>query len=246
MNMTPTDTTESPLLALPAEIRNRIFAFALIEDGPITAKLVEGEAEEDRAHPAPPALARVSQQTRAEAIPIFYGNNTFSFIVVQAGRAMKYLRRYNYTPRTWMDKLDNYSCEASKYLRSVKLVYCGALSNITISRSSKGDIVIEACYEAAEWIMHGRCLCDFEEVALKLVQQGGPYGSNPFMDAVMNLHDKMKRGLLRFRMHGVIEPCKKCSGRSARLTVPWDVFIRGPDARGYESSWKQQQRQDSS
>ncbi|KAK2614121.1 hypothetical protein N8I77_000975 [Diaporthe amygdali] len=63
-------TTAFRFLALPGEIRAMVYREALVPTTP------EG-LKEDLCSLAQPPLARVSRQLRAEAIPIFYGENDF-------------------------------------------------------------------------------------------------------------------------------------------------------------------------
>lgn len=64
--------SECAFLALPAELRNRIYEFALIKDDPIEVVLWR-----PCSNGAPPALTQTSRQIRSESLPIFYGLNTF-------------------------------------------------------------------------------------------------------------------------------------------------------------------------
>ncbi|KAK4893553.1 hypothetical protein LTR27_008020 [Elasticomyces elasticus] len=75
------------LLGLPAELRNQIFALAVVAPEPLVASLaVEytlGETSEDlitrkiKALPEIPAATQVNKQIRREVLPIFYGLNHF-------------------------------------------------------------------------------------------------------------------------------------------------------------------------
>jgi hypothetical protein len=61
------------LLGLPGELRNRIWRFALLEDGDITI---------DVNHHQAPALLRTSRQCRQETAEIFYQENAFLHCIV--------------------------------------------------------------------------------------------------------------------------------------------------------------------
>ena len=65
----PVITTSSRLLALPAELRDAIYTYAVIEPGEI--RLTQGTCAE-------PALLRTCRQIREEAGSIFYEKNTIS------------------------------------------------------------------------------------------------------------------------------------------------------------------------
>lgn len=56
-----------PFLLLPAEIRNKIYRYALVEDS--SADRIKGLAQ--------PPLTRTNKQIRSEALPIYYGQNRF-------------------------------------------------------------------------------------------------------------------------------------------------------------------------
>lgn len=74
---TPTTSTACRLQGLPNELRNRIFAFAVVQDGSI---IVTRKKTAPRKHvliPAPPAIAFTCRQFYDEVLPVFYGNNTF-------------------------------------------------------------------------------------------------------------------------------------------------------------------------
>ncbi|KAK3066347.1 hypothetical protein LTR53_017345, partial [Teratosphaeriaceae sp. CCFEE 6253] len=68
----PDSADTSRFLALPAELRNTIYRFALVPPGEIN---VEGPARMQ------PALLRASRQLRQEALSIYYSDNRFSFTV---------------------------------------------------------------------------------------------------------------------------------------------------------------------
>ncbi|KAK5721881.1 hypothetical protein LTR15_006474 [Elasticomyces elasticus] len=75
------------LLGLPAELRNRIFALAVVAPEPLVARLAvlytPGETPEQtmtrktRAMPENSAATQVNKQIRREILPIFYGLNHF-------------------------------------------------------------------------------------------------------------------------------------------------------------------------
>lgn len=86
------DATFLPLLKLPPELRNRIFAAAVIEDVPLAAYITQhpkpqAASPDSRAkttrtyetHPGVPALALVDHQIRNKVLPVFYGQNIFYF-----------------------------------------------------------------------------------------------------------------------------------------------------------------------
>ncbi|KAK1819953.1 hypothetical protein LTR12_005675 [Friedmanniomyces endolithicus] len=69
---------ESPLLALPPELRNRIYELVLVDDG---NEIIDIYPETDHFVTNPylwqPALTRVSKELRHETLAMFYGQNTF-------------------------------------------------------------------------------------------------------------------------------------------------------------------------
>lgn len=62
---------DSPLSRLPTELRNEIYHLALIEENPV---LINSDTR--RVWRAP-ALLQTCRQLRAEASPVFLGNNAF-------------------------------------------------------------------------------------------------------------------------------------------------------------------------
>ncbi|KAK4893562.1 hypothetical protein LTR27_008029 [Elasticomyces elasticus] len=66
-----------PLLELAAELRNQIFALAVVEPEPQHLFLLDSASGGLRASFQQPALARVNRQIRSETLPIFYGQNVF-------------------------------------------------------------------------------------------------------------------------------------------------------------------------
>jgi hypothetical protein len=64
--------TESPLMALPPETRNRMYRLVLVEADPNTIR-----SHPVRLAPTPPALLQTCQQIRQEASSIYYQENLF-------------------------------------------------------------------------------------------------------------------------------------------------------------------------
>ncbi|KAK5121503.1 hypothetical protein LTR85_005336 [Meristemomyces frigidus] len=67
-------TTESPFLGLPAELRNRIYRAALIIPEPVDIELPRSQ---DSPGWQAPGLLQTCRTIRAEALAIYYTNNTF-------------------------------------------------------------------------------------------------------------------------------------------------------------------------
>lgn len=63
---------ESPLLRLPAELRNTIYDYALVTDTPLVISGPE---------PSQPGITRACKQTRSESLRIFYTRNSFSCVI---------------------------------------------------------------------------------------------------------------------------------------------------------------------
>ncbi|KAI9661059.1 MAG: hypothetical protein M1821_009386 [Bathelium mastoideum] len=62
-------TPRSSFTKLPAELRNRIYYLAILEDGEDTCLRLKDHQQ--------PGITRVSREIRSEALPIFYGETTF-------------------------------------------------------------------------------------------------------------------------------------------------------------------------
>ncbi|KAK3072663.1 hypothetical protein LTR53_006402 [Teratosphaeriaceae sp. CCFEE 6253] len=69
------------LLTLPAELRNKIFGYALPSESQ------EFVLVDRHRGPRKPALLQVNRQTRDEAIGLYYGTSSFDFVVRDTGAA---------------------------------------------------------------------------------------------------------------------------------------------------------------
>lgn len=76
---------------LPAELRNRIYHLALVEDEPIEVTDNFGLILKPYAPSHQPALTRTSRQIRSETLPIYYGENAF---LMGAGEADIYFATF--------------------------------------------------------------------------------------------------------------------------------------------------------
>ena len=86
------------------------FTLVLVQDEPLLANpYYNGKTYQ--AHPHMPALARVCQQARREAISIFYGADTFVFEQMAAAAAAK----------LWYQTLCRHISNAGQYLTSITL-----------------------------------------------------------------------------------------------------------------------------
>ena len=73
-----TDDTRFPPLSLPPELRNDVYRLALIKAGRISFERGNHRLDER----AVPALLQVCRQMRDEALPIYFGENSFSFFIM--------------------------------------------------------------------------------------------------------------------------------------------------------------------
>ena len=71
---------QSRILTLPAELRNRILEFALIEDQPILLYLAQIVPTRIQAKPDIPGVVNSCRQLRGEGLPLYYGGNKFKRI----------------------------------------------------------------------------------------------------------------------------------------------------------------------
>lgn len=69
--------SKSPLFALPAELRNKIYEYALIDQDPIPLYFTHRADRITQSCPGP-ALLQVCHQIRFEATAMYYTNNTFT------------------------------------------------------------------------------------------------------------------------------------------------------------------------
>ena len=88
------------LLALPAEIRTYIFNLTVVEDKPIAISWVPPFVTE-------PGFLATNRQIRAEAMPIFYGNNIFS-------------ATHEWTVINWLRHLDTSQASHIQSIRAFK------------------------------------------------------------------------------------------------------------------------------
>ena len=77
---TALDQSSSPLMRLPAELRLRIYDYALTEDTYVMLLNDEG------AKTGQPALLRTCRQIRNEALDLYYSSNVFALVVDVNGR----------------------------------------------------------------------------------------------------------------------------------------------------------------
>ena len=77
----PTSTTSETcrLLSLPAELRNHIWEYAVVEAKSIKIRPVRNHKDDNEPIEtgAQPGITRVCSQIRGECLPMFYGQNTF-------------------------------------------------------------------------------------------------------------------------------------------------------------------------
>lgn len=119
----PLQTTPSTgFLDLYAELRNSIYFAVLVNEDPLwvtatcRSRLMDGT-------PAPlaaiPALTQVCRSVRAEALPIFYGSNTFSVTLMREGNVARAKR--------WVEAIGDSAVAQIKELRLHGYVGTGVL-----------------------------------------------------------------------------------------------------------------------
>ena len=114
--MKPESRTGSRLLALPPEIRDHIYSLAVVEVKPIELLNVRPFLTE-------PGLLATSRQIRAEATPIFYGENVFQLVnsysaehfidvfnktklpLIRSIRAFQERQALAHHPETWLENV---------------------------------------------------------------------------------------------------------------------------------------------
>ncbi|GAB7365661.1 hypothetical protein MBLNU230_g7002t1 [Neophaeotheca triangularis] len=69
--------TSPTLLSIPPELRALIFEFALTASHPLVAFRLDPYQRDSYTEATQPTLTKVNRQVREEALPIFYGSNTF-------------------------------------------------------------------------------------------------------------------------------------------------------------------------
>lgn len=68
---------QSPLLELPAELREAIFELAVVSEKPIVTFKLDQYQKDSYQEARQPAITRVSRQVRSESLPIYYDCNNF-------------------------------------------------------------------------------------------------------------------------------------------------------------------------
>lgn len=97
-----TETRErelSRLESLPGELRNRIYRYAVVEEGLVNAATCTNYERARKWQSNEPALASTCKQFRKEVLPIYYAENIFTF----AKPGGKYLSRN--TVDAWVDTI---------------------------------------------------------------------------------------------------------------------------------------------
>ena len=70
----------APLLSIPAELRNQIYEYLLVDDQPVQVEYgVESPASKITSFTGSPAIIRTCRQIYHEAIGVLYGHNIFEF-----------------------------------------------------------------------------------------------------------------------------------------------------------------------
>ena len=133
------DSRESQLLSLPAELRNMIYNYALIEDDDI---------EIHTSTPPPPQLVllQVNRQMRNEAIKIYYTQNEFNW-VIHACDASNYIKWSNSSRFRQMSNISLSFCGHRNWanlLRWIQAAYHGESPGPRCSTEDESDEVVES------------------------------------------------------------------------------------------------------
>ena len=175
-------STKPPFLRLPAEIRNQIFVLALVEDEAIYIT-TRTDGLRSYAHPLSPALTRVCRQTREEAIPIYYGANTFKFDYLSV--CLK-----------WYDELS--SPDAAKHVRKIILLESYGIApfhdifshrdiQTTLALDSKRSVKVY--YSNCPKARDGVCTCPLEAAASRLTRTIHLSPNNPLFTFASKVAD---------------------------------------------------------
>lgn len=93
------NASQSPLLLLPAELRNRIYGY-----------VVTGSDKIDIAAEQQPGLARACTETRSECLQMYYASNLFAFAPVTEGQgSLEQLEK-------WLSRIGPKNCESLRKL----------------------------------------------------------------------------------------------------------------------------------
>lgn len=85
----------SPLLALPPELREQVFSYAVFSSKPTVTFRLDKYQRETYEQASQPPLTRVSRQIRRESLPLYFENNAFVFHTegLKAEDAARWLHR---------------------------------------------------------------------------------------------------------------------------------------------------------
>lgn len=171
----PAPSTAS-LQTLPPEIRNPILTLALVVDYPLSAHISNHLHPNvgQRAFPKPPPLAGVSRQIREEAIPIFYGANTFFIRGPSRWRAQK--AGLSEASR-WFAGISIFLQVKPELVRNVE-VYTETLPCLVVTRHVCDDIIIEAEDLELSW-KSAKCVCSFKSRAEEFIRRKGLHERDP-------------------------------------------------------------------
>ena len=173
------------LLTLPAELRNRIFALAVVRDERVsltrtTAKRIRTQTT---SVPAPPPIARVCRQTRNEVLPIYYGGNTL------------WLDRNNKNPMEWCEKLVSYLPEAMKLMRSIVLHKTIHASRLQRTSNEKLPLDIKLSLDQNDQVkisfppsVGAICTCNMERDAQLWARAAVAEGISPVVKYAQRMH----------------------------------------------------------
>ena len=161
MATAPIKCSKPTLLGLPAEIRNEIFKLALVSSTPLFASIRQRKR---LPYPLPPNLARVSRQARHEAIPIYFGANTFRFEQPhQAGN--------------WYELLSAHRGGPPQHIRKIIISNCYCCSHLRQRYPSEMDMLLSLdrtrliSIDYLGRVTRGSCTCKLEEQARKIIHQ---------------------------------------------------------------------------
>jgi len=91
------------LIALPAEIRESIFTFAVMPSKPVVTFKLDNYQRDAYQEAVQPAITRVSHQVRREALPLFYDSN--EFIIHTEGQKAEDAHHWIYNIQPHLPKL---------------------------------------------------------------------------------------------------------------------------------------------
>ncbi|KAK5721871.1 hypothetical protein LTR15_006464 [Elasticomyces elasticus] len=199
-----------PLLQLAPELRNQIFALAVVDTVPLWLFWLEVIGPYIKAKATQPALSYVNRQIRSEALPIFYGQNVF--------------RIYEDFHACAFDGQVNAIIKTAAFKHVISVVYHFKITMFTSLRENKIRIYLDEAgalqYRVEGSSMEHKCGCALHSTLQYLTKpHSSAFGEEEIItpaDALLSLHRAVVPSLSRTM--GVLgSKCCDCGKEDVRV-----------------------------